>query len=147
MTSLEAWLMAWEEAKRPTTIPDPGHHLAWFESFNDDRVALLALPTPTGDDVPLYLNFYEAQSTDRRAALAAVFRGWRQRFGAEVVASWGTMLQFVVRYPPQRLEDAFALAVEQDRVAPSTLPLPGVPIRDHARALLGRRSWFLHSRP
>lgn len=86
-------------------------------------------------------------TADQRVALAAVLRSWGKRFGAEIVAAWGTMLQFVVARPPVTLDEALDLAFEHDRVAPSTLPLPGVAIRDHARALLHRDTWFLHDRP
>jgi hypothetical protein len=40
-------------------------------------------------------------------------RSWRERYGAELVASWGTMLQLSVNAPPADLQDAFELAVEQ----------------------------------
>ena len=72
---------------------------------------------------------------------------WEQRYGAELVANWGTMLQLVVSRPPGTIEDAFALACEHQVFSVSTLGLPGVSIRNHARSLLHRHDWFFHERP
>jgi hypothetical protein len=74
------------------------------------------------------------------------FKAW-QAYGAELVAHFGTMLQFVVSRPPQTLDQAFALAVQQNAVAPCTLALPGVSLREHVRALMCVDKWFLHERP
>jgi Domain of unknown function (DUF4253) len=57
------------------------------------------------------------------------------------------MLQLQVSAPPKTLDEAFEVAVEQSLAAPCTLALPGVSIRDHARALMGRPEWFIHERP
>lgn len=146
MGELEAWLMEWEEARRPTTQPVDGGHLGWFDP-SPDHCALIFLPTNVSDDAVTYVPFYGAETPDTAAALAAVLRSWRERYGAELVASWGTMLQFVVARPPNTLSDAFALALEQEHVALPTLGLAGVTVRNHARALLERSTWFLHDRP
>lgn len=57
----------------------------------------------------------------------------------------GTMLEFLVERPPRTLDEAWPLAGEHDLLATSTLSSRA--LRDHARALLGRRTWFLHDRP
>ena len=142
--ALERWLLDWEEARRPTREPDAGGHLTWFEP---GKCTLLLLPTPVSEEVPAYLSFYGAEGRGGHERLITVLRSWRERCGAEMVATWGTMLQLNVTAPPQRLDEAFDLAVEQWVVASSTLHLAGVSIRNHARALLQRTEWFLHSHP
>ena len=62
-----------------------------------------------------------------------------------VPADAGETQRTPVARPPRTLADAFALAVEQDLLAPMTLT--GATVRDHARALLERPEWFLHDRP
>lgn len=147
LAELDAWLLAWEEARWPTAEPDAGWHLEWFDDLSGDELAVVLLPTPDPADAGVYVSYFGAESEGAAVGLAALLRSWHERHGAELVASWGTMLQFVVAWPPQTLDEAFALAVEQDRVAGSLLGPAGVELRDHARALLRRETWFLHDRP
>jgi hypothetical protein len=145
MFALERWLFDWEEARRPTTAPEPGRHADWFEP---PECTLLLLPTALSEEVPAYLSFFGAEGPGGgHERLIALLRSWRERYAAETVASWGTMLQLKVNAPPADLEDAFELSVEQWIAAPPTLALPGVTIRDHARTLWNRPEWFLHDRP
>ena len=74
-------------------------------------------------------------------------RRWHDQFGAELVAHYGVMIKFVVRRPPSTLDVAWQLAREQELIAECTTILPGVPLRHHARALVGRDTWFLFERP
>ena len=83
----------------------------------------------------------------RLALLIALLRSWRERFGAELVAHWGNMLQLVVEHPPTDADTAWELAWEQTLVAPCTIWLPGTPLREYARSLIGANRWFLHERP
>jgi hypothetical protein len=144
MFALERWLFDWEEARQPTTAPEPGRHADWFEP---PECTLLLLPTALSEEVPAYLSFFGAEGPGGHERLIALLRSWRERYDAEMVASWGTMLQLQVNAPPADLEDAFELAVEQWIAAPPTLALPGVTIREHARSLWNRPEWFLHDRP
>ena len=75
--------------------------------------------------------------------LIAVLRSWNERFGAELVANWGTVLQFVVDRPPVTTEQAWPLAVEHIAVAPETIRRAGIPLRHHVHALVGRKTWSL----
>ena len=125
---------------------DDGDHLEWYEP-RGQPVALLLLPVGASEDVAAYVPFYGAWDAPGHAALVAVLRGWRERWGAELVAAWGTMLQLAVERPPQDRDAALELAGQQRIVAPDTLRLPGVSRRAHAEALAGREEWFLHERP
>jgi hypothetical protein len=77
----------------------------------------------------------------------ALARRWNQQFGAELVAHYGTVLQFRVLRPPATLQQALRLAWEQQTVAECTTITRGVPLFEHARVLVGRDQWFLHERP
>lgn len=143
--ALERRLLAWEEDQAPTKGREDGGHIDWFTP--DDPCSLLLLPITQPEHAVAYVSFYGADGEGGHERLIAILRSWRERFGAHLVANWGTMLQFLVVRPPRTLEAAFALAVEQSLVAPSTLSLPGVTVRDHARALLDRGEWLLHERP
>lgn len=142
---LDRWLLDWEEAHGPTRLEAPTH-LEWFEPTGMD-VAVLLLPTMHSWHVPAYMSFFGAEGPGGAEKLIAVLRSWHERHGAELVAHYGTMLEFVVSRPPRTLEDAWRLAREQELVAPCTTTLPGIPLRQHARALIGRSTWFLHERP
>jgi hypothetical protein len=96
------------------------------------------LPTALSEEALAYTGFFRAYGPHALAGVIAVARHWRIRHGAELVASWGTMLRFIVGQPPTTVSDAFRLAHEQEVVAPCTTILPGVSLRDHARALLSR---------
>jgi hypothetical protein len=139
---LERRLLAWEEARQPSELPERGLHLDWFDA---GECSLLLLPTDRGEEAPAWLSFYGAEGEGGHERLIALLRSWRERYGAELVANWGTMLQLTVSAPPQTLDEAFELAVEQWATATHTVA-QGT-IRDHARALVGRQEWFLHSRP
>jgi hypothetical protein len=77
----------------------------------------------------------------------ALFRHWHDLYGAEPVASWGTMQQLVVTRPPGSLDDAWEVARAMRLLWPDTTLLPGVTVREHARDLVGLDRWFLHLRP
>jgi uncharacterized protein DUF4253 len=142
--ALERWLLDWEESRQSTRAPEPGLHLDWFEP---DNCTMLLLPTAISDEVPAYLSFHGAHGAGGHERLIALLRSWRERYAAEMVACWDTMLQLRVSAPPRQLDEAFQLAVEHWIAARHTAARPGVSIRDHARALLGRTEWFLHDRP
>jgi hypothetical protein len=133
-----------EERERPTTAPQHVDHDDWYLP---DNCTLLDLPITHSEHAVAYVSFYGAEGKGGHERLIAILRSWRERFGAELVANWGTMLQFAVARPPQTLDEAFVLAIEHDLVAPCTLALPGETVRDHARFLWRRPTWFLHERP
>jgi hypothetical protein len=120
--------------------------LDWFEPSADQSTELVLLPTPRSWESLAYHSWY-AMEGQPSSPFIALLRSWERRYGAELVAHWGTMLQLVVANPPRTLEDATALAREHIAVAPCTTALPGLSIASYARALVGRTTWFLHERP
>lgn len=139
---LDRWLLDWEQARGIRSEPDPGYQ-TWFQA---SPMALLLLPTGDGWNALAYMHWYAAETCGSKQLLA-LGRSWSERYGAELVAHFGTMLQCLATRPPQTLAEAWVLAREHDLVASSTLSLPGVPVRDHARYLLKHERWFLHERP
>jgi hypothetical protein len=142
---LERRLFEWEEALRPTLTPDVNASYGWFQP--DAPVGLVLLPLAEPSHAAAYLSFYGAEGPGGHEALTRLMGSWQERFGAQLVASWGTMLQFVASNPAATLDDAFDLAVQQWRVAPCTTVLPGEGVRQLARHLWRGERWFLHGRP
>lgn len=122
-----------------------GEHLKWFTPPGLP-LALLFLPTASGSDALAYVHYYGATARDS-ANFVAILRRWRAHWGAELVAHYGTVLQFVVERPPRSFQAAYSLAREQIVVAPCTTALQGISVKAHAAALVGRATWFLHERP
>lgn len=146
---LDRWLMDWEERQLPTSGSEDGGHLSWFEPRGSDQIQLLFPPAPSSGTALLGVAYFGEQGWPGATPqnITAIVDAWAARYGAELVANWGTMLQFIVARPPQTLEQAWPLAVEQYLVGPDTFHGPGVTIRGHARALIDRPDWFLHARP
>ncbi len=146
--ALERWLFEWEirNCENPLRLPEHGlAHLKWY-SLSSERPALLLFPSLHGWGIPAYLSWFGA--TRRNSQLVvALLRRWHASYGAELVAHYGTMLQLVATRRPATAEQALELAWQHYRIAPCTTLLPGVSVRDHARALLHTDRWFLHERP
>jgi hypothetical protein len=138
----ERWLLKWElSLVGHVAAPVDRVYLQWFE----DHGWLMFSPTLSGAETLAPFPFWAEEavpgaSTER---LIALVEDWSRRYGAELIAHWGTLLYFIVARPPQTLDDAFELAAEQLLISPALY----VPIRDHARALIGHDAWLLHCRP
>jgi hypothetical protein len=136
ITELERWFFAWEQREfglAAATAEVEDDYQAWLESPDND-MALILPPTPNGWDTLAYIHWYAA-GEDTETAIS-LLRSWHTRYGAELVAHSGTDLQFFVARQPTTLDEAFQLAWEQQAIAECTTILPGVCLRDHARALM-----------
>jgi hypothetical protein len=145
---VERWFFDWEIAhcQNPLDLPEYGlMHLSWFDPKPLPQ-ALLLMPSPRGWEVPAYISWFGAYLCNSQF-IVALLKEWHCLYGAELVAHFGTMMQFKVARRPQTAEEAFHLAWQQHMVAPCTTILPGVSVRDHARALLHTDKWFLHEKP
>lgn len=142
----QRWILAWEaeHAPEPETIGD--RYLDWYLSQEPGPVALLLPPTSRSEEVLAYQSFYGCEGFGHANGVA-LLRRWHQRWGAELVGHHGTMLDLVVRRPPEKLSEAVDLAWEQETFAECTTIPAGVSTLHHARALVGREQWFLHERP
>ncbi|BFM39580.1 DUF4253 domain-containing protein [Synechocystis sp. LKSZ1] len=145
---LEQWLWQWEQDAFEVSrvmAPDYLDYLDWFSS-SSPLTPVLLLPTPNSWDTLAYLHWYGACTCGTSMAIRFL-EHWYRQYGAELVCHYGTMLQFRVKRRPQSPTAAFQLAWEQEALAPCTTLLPGVSLRDHARALMTVDHWFLHERP
>jgi hypothetical protein len=145
---LEQWLWQWEQKTFDVSrvvAPDYTGYLDWF-SGSSPLTPVLLLPTPNSWDTLAYLHWFGACTCGTPVAICFL-EHWHQQYGAELVCHYGTMLQFQVKRRPQTPTEAFQLAWEQEALAPCTTLLPGISLRDHARALMNVDHWFLHERP
>jgi Domain of unknown function (DUF4253) len=146
LSRLDRTLFEWEERERPTSVAEGGEYLDAEVSWSDS-CGLILMPTGYSWEVPAYTDFFGASRVLGHEALIRVLADWSERVGAELLGSWGTLLELCVTRPPTDVDTAYELAVQHHAVAPYTLHGPGVSIRQHARALLNRRHWLLHERP
>ena len=73
----------------------------------------------------------------------AVLREWHEKWGAELVAFWGTMLQFIVSRQPASGQEAWDLNRQIATMAGSLQDRPWM----RALALERTNIWFLHDPP
>ena len=107
------------------------------------EVQLVLLPTPHQWLSPLWTSYFGATCANGVEGLAAAIRQWEQQWGAELVACWGTMLQFVVARQPAEDEQAWQLARQLMAVGGSLQMQPW----ELALAVTRSDAWFLHDRP
>jgi Domain of unknown function (DUF4253) len=104
---------------------------------------LVLLPTDKQWLAPAWISYFGAARADGYEAWAAAMIEWETRWGAELVAAWGTMLQYVVARRPEPDEHAWQLAGQ-------LLALGGNLEMDRwqlALAVTVGDAWFLHDRP
>lgn len=146
--------MAWDRTQEKALYGDWGDidpknlapedaRLPWYQP---PTVALLFLPTIHCWDTLAYLNWFGTSDYGAEYYIA-LGRSWEKRFGAELVAHYGTILQCLVSRPPQILGDAETLAQEHDLASPCTLAQPGLHILDYAKGLVGCDRWALQENP
>lgn len=143
----ERWLFDWELDRVPKEqLLETWDltHLEWYDMTSAKTIPLLLLPTANSWETLAYIYFLQVIANSAEAI--AVLKYWYDRYGAEIVAAHETILHFDVKQKPQTLNEAFELACQHNKLAPNTLILPGVSIREHARALLHTDRWFLQER-
>jgi hypothetical protein len=111
--------------------------------YTPSEVQLVLLPTPRQWLAPGWTNYFGAGDRDRQQAWAAAMYRWQQSWGAELVASWDTMLQFVVGRQPAPGEAAWELA-GQLKALGGSLQMERWML---AMAVARSEAWFLHDRP
>lgn len=143
LLALNRYLAAYEAERNATITAEP---FAWFEPDASQPMALALLPTASSSAGPAYLSWFAASDAGTPLVVAMLER-WGRRFGAELVAHYGTMLEFVVASPPGDFDTALDLAWEHYLLAPCTLELPLTSLREYAHMLMSGDTWFLHERP
>lgn len=143
--ALERFLLEWEQTHCAEAPPEDTCYQDWLTGEGYPS-ALLFLPSPHPWDALAYIHYFGSSPLGSEYYVA-LGRSWQQRFGAELVAHYGTMLQVVAPRRPTTMNAALELAREHDLAALDTLSRTGVSLRAHARFLLGHDRWFLHQRP
>ncbi len=124
---------------------DPDYlYLDWYELGNTRDYPLFLLPTVNSWEALAYIHWF---GTDRSELMIALLESWHKRFQAELVVHDGLALLFNVHQKPSTPNEAFEVAAEHMAFAGTTLNLPGISIRDHARSLLHVDRWYLWSKP
>jgi hypothetical protein len=107
------------------------------------EVQLVLLPTVSPWLAPAWLTYHGATRPDGPAAWAAAMLRWHQRWGAALVAGWGTVLQFVAERRPRPGRQAWELAGQLMALG-GNLECEQWQL---AIALTRSDEWFLHDRP
>ena len=128
----------------PSLVPSAEQlqsHISRQDWFQPDSVDLALLPTSSPWLAGAWLHYFGAESDPN--ALVAALQRWNTSWDAELVASWGTMLQFTVGRRPQQGEEAWELAGQLLAWGGS------VQMSQWQLALVLARidTWFLHDRP
>lgn len=146
---VERWFFDWEIEHCPHALELQENdllHINWFEPSSYEHEAIVLLPTPHGWEAPAYINWFASYRKNSQL-IVALLKEWEEKYGAQLVCHFGTMLQFITAKRPKTPAEAFHLAWQQYMIAPCTILLPGISLREHARALMHTNRWFLHERP
>jgi Domain of unknown function (DUF4253) len=152
---LQRYLLEWELANEPapTAVASgmtAAKQLEWTMSYMnpmppDEPAALILLPTAKPWEVYAYLEGLWECPSDR---LIAAAHRWHDQYGAEcmvILPGYATELQ--VNRRPLDIWQAWELAREHFLMAYDTFILPGIEVRDYARALTQSPHWLLNSKP
>ncbi|GAA0812005.1 DUF4253 domain-containing protein [Spirilliplanes yamanashiensis] len=104
---------------------------------------LVLLPTTSQWLAPAWVSYFGAARENGYPAWAAALRQWDERWGAALVAAWGTMLQFVTERRPAPGPQAWDLAGQLMAIGGS-LQCEQWQL---ALALTRSDAWFVHDRP
>jgi hypothetical protein len=146
--NLERWLFEWEIEHNPldrvVALTDEVHQGDWFDGYQK-HLALILLPTEYGWETLAYLHWYGSGSITSGGAIAFLKR-WYEKYQAELVCHYGTVIDLKVPKLPQTIQEAFNLAIEQNTFSGYTLSNHGG-LREYARELMHRYHWSFHERP
>lgn len=109
------------------------------------EVVIAKVPTPNSYEALAYVGFGGWNDCPYDAEHVAVFRHWHDRYGADLFAISGDILECVVERPPATREAALDLAREHTMYAPGTLGEfsgGGSSVPELAGALFDSRHWL-----
>ncbi|GGU29284.1 DUF4253 domain-containing protein [Streptomyces violascens] len=126
----------------PTPETAAASLLTWFSKtgqFGLDECRLVLVPARRGSDA-LALIGWSAEAP--LPLLCALLRSWEDRFGAQIVAVFGSELHVSVARPPVEAEHANLLALEHVlSTANNIVDDPPTPFPEYAMDLVGRTCW------
>ncbi len=147
---VDAFLFDWErrEFGDEAVIAQASQRETFAFGLEPDNMKLMILPVPDGASAVELLGFYPVDNRPEwLRPLGNDLRCWAEDFGAELIADYGTMLEFVVTRPPTDLDTAYRLAIEHNTAGNATLAPAGISPRHYAADLVGLTRWHLHDRP
>lgn len=100
----------WSEA---TPAQDLGAHLDLTTGKPKRRVYVARIPTPRSWEIPAYLCYGGWNACPAPEDQVVAHRAWHERYGAEIYAVVGDVVECWVERPPEEEEAATALAREQ----------------------------------
>ncbi|MFB7829277.1 DUF4253 domain-containing protein [Streptomyces hydrogenans] len=116
--------------------------LAWFIETGQcglEECRLVLVPARRGSDALASIGW---SAKTLLPLLCALLRSWEDRFGAQVVAVFGSELHVSVARPPLEPEHVNLLAVEHIlSTANNIVDDPPTPFPEYAMNLMGRTSW------
>ena len=142
---IERWFDQWEKAKGYQNDPEI---FEWYAPDDEDHYLLL-LPITNGWDSLAYINWYGTSGLGSEYFIA-LGKSWEKRFGAEIVSHHGTILNCLIKRPPQTIEEAWPIAIEHlmmSECSTGNIHTYMITLRDYAHSLIGNPHWFLHERP
>jgi hypothetical protein len=126
----------------PTPEAAAASLVAWFSEtgqFGLDECQLVLVPARRGSDALASIG-WSAEAP--LPLLCALLRSWEDRFGAQVVAVFGSELHVSVARPPVDAEHANLLALEHVlSTATNIVDDPPTPFPEYAMDLVGRTRW------
>jgi Domain of unknown function (DUF4253) len=145
----QRWLLRWElqHFGEAAIAPRSLAHLQWDPVYESDVCVIAMPPTPFMWEASAFIPLFGDNNLPSGLDFnTASLRAWALKYKAEMVIAHGTTRYLTVGSRPSTLEEAFSLAVHHMRFASDTLVLPGVSLREHARALYASDRWFFHSK-
>jgi hypothetical protein len=131
-------------AAEATLIADPGALAddAAEHRFGDGQCRLGLVAARRGADVPAVMGWQGAiNHNEWIGPLAAVLRGWEDRFGLRVVRLGFNTLDASVAAPPRTLEHAVHIAAEHWAFCPDAITQGPGDLTGYAEQILGARLW------
>ncbi len=126
----------WLETRGPglSKMHDP----YWHEPV--DPLAILLLPIGASCEALAYIHWWGCHTIGTPSVIR-LMRGWEERYGAELMCHYGTVLHLNVAAPISSASEAFEVASEIETICMESGFI------ESAADLLGATHWHLHNRP
>jgi len=125
--------------------PAVPYKLEPYLSRHSDEIFIAKVPTPNSYEALAHIGFGGWNDCPYDAEHVAVLRYWHERYGADLFAMGGDIIECVVERPPTTREAALNLAREQLLYAPGSLgdfSGGGSSVPELAAALLDSPHWL-----
>lgn len=106
-----------------------------------ERVHIALLPTGDATQVPAFLLFGGWNACPDAAVQVAAARYWRERYGAEIVAVTGDVVEYRTKRRPATREEAMTLAREQYDLC-EDIVVQGTDTLENLAAILMKSDWW-----